>query len=641
MAAYKDNMLRYLILSVCTACLLLAGQAGAVEGLRASLAIHQKDPANNQDVLLYTDTNDFLIDVEALGFATCMSIAVKVTGADSLAATFQVHVFTLDAQSNNYARSFEAEYGLPARIDDIVGKDNTHLSLSIVPLEAVDIDTGFCSNLHSREGDFNFDPTAHLDIHFVPQSLADFYWGSIKGLMEEEYRGLDKLLNFNLPGKYDLYACPCKIKSIIWDDRFGMMVDPTRSALFSIYTKEFNSTYPFLVNQAAIFRKYGYAPAFLSEGFANYLTFAVHDMKILRREKRTIPLDSLLDTYGYFHADPTIADLTSATFVRYLIEQYNITKFLDLYHRANDLNLRESLQAVYEKSPSELEAEWLHFLDTLTIKFDQTAHYTDRAETMLDEASMMRYARELLPLAASHDDSLKALAMQIRAYFFNGEYYAATESQLLKLSMDSTEAAGWMALAGYQMMNGEYAQAAANLATAKRLDSLNQMIPFNIAFNYLLRGDKDSAVAQFEKTIASAGAGSAQTESRVMLANILNQSADESQQAQAHTYFSQVISSLSTQSARHNPSPGQFMWLGICYLGVGDTESAQDYLSTALFLETRPFYQGMIQLWLGKVADVRGEHDVARQHYRQVIALPAAYYHQTEAKALIDQPYKQ
>jgi hypothetical protein len=83
------------------------------------------------------------------------------------------------------------------------------------------------------------------------------------------------------------------------------------------------------------------------------------------------------------------------------------------------------------------------------------------------------------------------------------------------------------------------------------------------------------------------------------------------------------------------------MWLGICYLGMGDTGSAQDYLTTALFLETRPFYQGMIELWLGKVADVRGEHDVAREHYGRVMSLPAAIYHQDEARELIKTPYVQ
>ncbi len=626
---------------VCVALLALAGQADAVEGLRASLSIHQRDLGQEQDVLLHVDTNDFLVDVEATGFATCLSMSVKVTGLDSLGARFQVHVFTLEAQSNNYSRSFEVEYGLPARIDNILGKDNSQLSLTVVPISRVDIDTGFCGYLHQSAEDFRFDPTAHLDIHFVPQSLADFYWGSIKGLMEDEYRRFDQLARFNLPGKYHLYACPCKIKSVIWDDRFGMMVDPTRSALFSIYTKDFNSTYPFLVNQAAIFRKYGYAPAFLSEGFANYLSFAVHGMKKLLAEGNAVPLDDLLDTYGFNRADAAVADLSSATFVRYLIEKYNISTFLKLYKRANDLNLRESLQAVYQKSPSELESEWLQYVDTLQIQFKQALYYANQAETMLDEASMVSYARELLPLAGSRADSLEALALQARAFFFNGEYYAASEHQEKRLSMDSTSASGWMGLAAYRMMNGEFDRAAENLERARRLDSSSQVIAFNRAFNYMLKGDEETAAEIYQNIITTPGLSGTQTESRVMLGNILLGSGDEAERSQAMTYFSEVISSLSAQSTRHNPSPSQSMWQGICHLGLGDTGSAQEFLATALFLETRPFYLGMIELWLGKVADVRGEHDVAREHYGRVMALPAAIYTQDEARKLIETPYRQ
>jgi tetratricopeptide (TPR) repeat protein len=634
-------MLKYLIMFVCAFWLAAAGQAGAVESLRAALAIHQWDLEQQQDVLLYTDTNDFLVEVEATGFATCLSLSVKVIDLDSLGARFQVHVFTLDTQSKNYARSFDVEYGLPARIDDILGKGNSRLSLTVVPIASVDVDTSFCGYLHSSADDFRVDPTAHLDIHYVPQSLADFYWGSIKGLMEDEYRQFDKLVNFSLPGKYDLYACPCKIRSIIWDDRFGMMVDPTRNGLFSIYTKDFNSTYPFLVNQAAIFRKYGYAPAFLSEGFANYLSFAVQDMKEIRREGKTIPLDDLLDTYAFYQADPLVADLTSATFVRYLIEQYDISSFLDLYRQADDLNLRESLQEVYKKTPFELEAEWLHYVDTIPIKFRQTVHYADRAETMLDEESMLRYARELLPLAADRNDSLQALSLQVRSSFFNGEYYGAAEKQEAKLSLDSADASGWMALAAYRMMNGEFDLAAENLERARGLDSSSQVIAFNRGFNHLLRGDKETAAEIFEGIIATPGMSGTQTESRVMLGYILLGSGKEAERSQAVSHFSEVINSLSAQSARHNPSPSQSMWLGICYLGIGDTGSAHDYLTTALFLETRPFFEGMIELWLGKVADVRGEHAVAREHYGRVMALPAAIYHQDEARKLIETPYRQ
>jgi hypothetical protein len=48
----------------------------------------------------------------------------------------------------------------------------------------------------------------------------------------------------------------------------------------------------------------------------------------------------------------------------------------------------------------------------------------------------------------------------------------------------------------------------------------------------------------------------------------------------------------------------------------------------------------MINLWLGKVADVRGEHSVARDYYNAVLSGASAVYHQDEARKYLDTPYR-
>ena len=76
-------------------------------------------------------------------------------------------------------------------------------------------------------------------------------------------------------------------------------------------------------------------------------------------------------------------------------------------------------------------------------------------------------------------------------------------------------------------------------------------------------------------------------------------------------------------------------------LGKDDTSNANDQIISAIFLETRPFYQGLGYLWLGKLADLRKEREVAKEYYAKVLELPAAKYHQAEAKRLISRPYRQ
>jgi hypothetical protein len=60
-----------------------------------------------------------------------------------------------------------------------------------------------------------------------------------------------------------------------------------------------------------------------------------------------------------------------------------------------------------------------------------------------------------------------------------------------------------------------------------------------------------------------------------------------------------------------------------------------------LFLESRPFYIGMINLWLGKAADLRNKRELARKHFSEVMAVPSAAYHQDEAQKYLDSPYIQ
>jgi len=612
----------------------------APNGVRCALTIHQRDAGRAVDVLLWADTADFLKETNVTGFAVGLSIDVDVTHIDSAGVTMAVHAYTLAQQPKHGARNFQVEYGLPATLGDLVGKNGGQYRLTLVPLEPVSIDTGWCPYSHHTVEDFHVDPSAHMNIYFVPQTLGDFYWNSVKGMLEEEYDNFSRMVNFNMPGKYMLYLCPCKLNTVIWDDRFAMMIDPVRNTMFAVYAREYNSVHPFLISQAAVYHNYGYAPPFLADGFANYLSFAIYDAKKLKASGDLIPLDSLLNTHAYFQADPRLSDRISATFVRYLVDQYRIGVFLDLYRKADDLNLRSQIESTYGKKISELESEWLHYVDTVTIAYSTAGYHAILAETRMDYATAREYSEAMWRLAANRRDSLEALGMLSRTGFFSGDYYAATGDQLKLLSLVDTIAGEWMKLAGYRMMNGEYEQAAADLDRALSLDSSYSLTRFNQGLLKLCVGDTLGAQQLFSSVVQSGGPSGGLTESQVMLGNIFARSENEVERAEALNLYNSVVAILARQDRRHNPSSSQAMWLGIAYLGLGDTGNADDLLQTALFLETRPFYQGMINLWLGKVADVRGERTVARDYYQRVLSGASAYYHQEEARRLLEWPYR-
>ncbi|MEW5796718.1 MAG: hypothetical protein AB1772_10215 [Candidatus Zixiibacteriota bacterium] len=607
-------------------------------GIRCALSVHQNDTLGSGEVLIWADTADFLMGKNVTGFAVGLSMEINVSKVDSASANITVHTYTFAPQPKHGARNFLVEYGLPGRIENLVGKNGIRYRLTLTPLEPITIDTAWCPYSHHRSDDFSVDPSAHMNIYYVPQTLGDFHWNAVKGMLEEEYDNFSRMVNFSMPGKFLLYLCPCKLSTVIWDDRYAMMIDPVRSTMHAVYAKDYNTVYPFLISQAAVYHNYGYAPAFLADGFANYLSFAIYDAKKLKKQGKLIPLDSLLDTYAYYQCDPLVSDRISATFVRYLIDQYQIGVFIDLYRKSDDLGLRGQIESTYGKSISTLESEWLRYLDTVRTTFDQAAYHAGLAETRLDYVTAHEYAGEMLRLAGGRRDSLAALNMLSRTAFFAGDYYAATKRESEWLGLVDTLATEWMKLAGYHLMNGDYDSASVSYDRAAALDSANSLIRFNQALHRLCVGDTLGARKLFGDVIQSGASSGGMVESQVMLGHLLLQTGAAADKSEALHHFNSVVSSLSRQDRRHNPSASQLMWLGIAYAGLGDTGNADDYLRTALFLETRPFYQGMIRLWLGKVAEARGERAVARDYYQQVIAGSSAYYHQEEARRLLERP---
>ncbi len=634
-------MIRIISATVVICLVLFAGSAMAIDGVQCELNVSQLNTVTGENVLLYSDTSWFLDSLTSVGFLVSFSTEFEFTRIDTNRCEFLLHVVTLDQPVHNYSQDFQVEYGLPARIDSIVGKNNALYTLAVTPLRSSEIDTSGCSVVHTRQGDFRFDPSAYMDIYYVPNSFGDFYWNTVKGIMDERYRVFKSINNFTLPGKYAIYLCPCPIYSVIWDKRFGMMIDPTRNIAFALYNHDVNTADPFLILDASVYRNYGYAPAFVAEGLASYLTYAAFEMKQLIAESRNLPIESLLVTYNYYTADPAVADRTSATFIKYLINEYKIDKLLEVYRRADDLNLQATIEDVYQKPVSQLEKEWIQYVDTVSISFDQLLHYSDLAEAMFNYKMMLHYSRGLLQEATERPDTVLALRNLARASFSTGDYYGASgyEEQLCELQ--DTVVLNWLALAGYQMMNGNYDTARTNLEHAHAIDTTEQLVRFNLALNDLYRGDTAAAKKEFTSLVFESRQGGPFGESRVMLGHLLLRSGNEDDRAQAEKYFHEALSYFAQAINSGNPSPTSHIWAGMAYLGLGNTSDAYDFLHTGLYLEKRPFYIGMAQLWLGKTADIRGERDVAEEYYNYVLAGASAAYHQAEAREYLKKPYRQ
>jgi tetratricopeptide (TPR) repeat protein len=628
------------LLSIVLVIIVFAASAFAESAVQCEFSVFCSDSASTgRGELVYRDTAVVVKGIRTTGFMGNFSLDIQFEQVDTSACTFSVHVVTLGPSAYTTSRRFTSEFGLPARLDRIPVKENAVFNLSIKPLKKTSVDTAGCGFLHYRSADFRFDPSANIDIYFVPKTHGDYYWNAVKTMVEDRYRKFADANRFSLPGKYLLYLCPCTIQSVLWDKRFGTMVDPAHNATFALFDKGFNGADPFLILLASIFRNYGYAPPFMAEGYAGYLSFGIYDMKKLAKAGKAVPIESLLNAESFYRADAHVADAVSSTFIRYLIDEYKIDRFLTAYKKASDLNLKETLESVYGKPLTQLEAEWKTYVDSSRIRQDQFGYWAGQADLMNNYPAMMEYRDGQLATSTRREDSTEVLKEAARAHFFNGDYAGAVDLQRMLVKLVDTLAQNWMSLGSYQLMLGRSDSALADLNQARVIDTSDQLVVFNLALCYHVKGEDQKAIDLLTQYTTVNGKSPAIPEARLLLADLLRKTGNVADEGMAREYYQQAKVMYSSFTSGTLIQSSALLWTGVAQLGLGDTGSATDYLSMALYLETRPFYAGMIDLWLGKAADVRGERNVAREYYRKVLNESAAEYHQAEAKKFLEHPY--
>lgn len=625
-------MNRYCLTLIFSLLVSFTTQAEPLNSAACELVVFQKDKQTNADVPLFRDTVLFFTGIRASSFLTAFSTEIELTQVDSIAATFSTTVATLGPMNSTRARQFHVEYGLPARISDIEVKPGVFYRLDIIPLHPAASDTAGCS---VKESGFSITPSANLDIYYIPGTIGDFFLPGVKGLIESVYENAKKVFGFTLPGKYHLFLAPCQLRSAIWDDRFGLSTNPLRSTAYVLFSREFNAADPFPIVHTALLRSWGYAPAPLVDGLASFYSLALFDIKEMRSAGPLPKLDTLLNTASYFRADPYSADRGIASFCDFLMRKYGMGKVEELYHQVDDLTLRAKTEAILGKSIVELEKEWYHWIDTTTISKQELAATADIAEVMFDYSRMKRLAQATLKLAVNKQDSIRAVDVLRQAEFSTGNYEQAVKLQKTLTDIQAGSTKNWITLGSYLMMAGsDTAVAASAFRTAIQLDTVNAVPLFNLALLQTSAGSYSEAIDLLLQ--ATADTRNPFAEANILLAILLKQTGrkDKDPIVLYKKGIAQLEQVLSSQR-----SPYLMAWIGRGYLGLGDTENAFSYLYTASQLETRPFYEGLIHLWLGNLLDQLGERDAAKMQYNAVITMNAAAYTQKEAKQFLDSPF--
>lgn len=204
---------------------------------------------------------------------------------------------------------------------------------------------------------------------FLPHSFAATNIKEIIAERERAYQKISRLLEVDFKEKIHWYLFPS------YEDGKRLLgtLEPNQAipaslTIFTIHSEHHQQTpghelthvLSFYINNAS-----SNSYKFLSEGLACYLDQSGKDYHAvghnLLNQNQLIPLDKIIDLNDFKKYDPKITYPQSASFVKFLIENYGWKKFKILWLIKK--NLKGEFQKIYHKNFEDVENDWLNFLN--------------------------------------------------------------------------------------------------------------------------------------------------------------------------------------------------------------------------------------------------------------------------------------
>jgi len=614
-----------------------AGRENAVE---FELIVRQKPATIDKFFEITRDTVTAIIGQNLTTFLVNMSINIQAEEADSQFVTFNSHLVTIGKTPYNLAKRYRIEFNLPARLENIPGKNGSSYQLLISPRKMTYIDTSLCRYDPTSRDQFNMDPSGNFDLYYVKGSLGDFRWNNVKNYLEADYTRFRNSLDLTASGKISFFLCPCQAVTIGWDSRFGYAIDPSRSNVYAMYNHNFSSVDAILPNMLEILHLWGYAPPFVVEGLAGYFDFVTYKMKKIKATGTVPNIRDMLTTSGYYKTDPIAAEITASSFIKYLADSYGISKVEEMYEKSDDLTLLTDIETVYNMPLDTLQRGWLHYVDTIQLNRALFDFYASRANSLFDSEQMTEYLEQMTEYDWTRADSIDTWKKLSTVYYQYGQYYKAVDGYKRLIAIDSSRPFYWQVLGNLHMINGEYDAAQKALDTAIARDTTLETVRLQLARILTFESDTAGAIEMAEDALSEVQTTIAKIEFLLFLGDIYNAGGKYHDSAKADRYFSDALAWSSELMAKMPEEPIYKFRSGLAYLGLGKYQEARQLLELADFTELRTYYLGKIRLALGNLHDIRHERQKAVEYYQKALQISLAAHDRELCEKYIERPYK-
>lgn len=478
------------------------------------------------------------------------------------------------------------------------------------------------------------DESIHFLVHFVRGSLGDYDWNPVASLLEAMNRLGKEDLNLYYSDKALLYLCPEEIPEGIWQSPTGFGVRPADNEIFILHNRERRAAGPRPIDVLAFYKLWGYAPDFVVYGASGYHANPHFEAKMLLEKGRAGPLERFLRPM-YFWGEEFEAGLSqSASFMRFLIDSYGITRFRTFYERSWDLNLESCFDDIYGEAFPQLEKDWRFFLKKYVPTISDLGLFAESGLFIRNYRQVLPYWEQMYRLHPDDHDISYRLGT---CYYSLGDYSNALKLyKNLKALPDSSAETSYM-VGDALLQLGNLKSAAQEYLSAVALYPTYAPAHKKLGEIALFRGDLDVACENLRLALGY-------TRETEFLSDIYFLWAECLEKTKASPN-PDSLRQLGLIFAKNKVGidPGlalSYIYLAEAYLLSDSVELALPLLDKAWELESKPYYSARILIDYGKAYDLLDQRGRAKEYYRKAKKLPCGFLNRKTAEEYLRRPFK-
>jgi tetratricopeptide (TPR) repeat protein len=546
------------------------------------------------------------------------TIQLKAEKEESASYKLSAAFFGLGPDFHIEDHSIVSDVGKSISLLPLPVKERTHVKYSFTILD----DTATLDKSEPPQDDttsWGISESVHYKTYWIKGSLADYRWNILIGYLEKVYDGFRNSFSISSFEKIEYILHPEPSNAVYMNPVQSCGIQPRKRRIDVVYSHGVDGVTPRSAAELLIYELWGYGPRWMVTGFSGYYFDNFLQLRKFAGKLSVEKLSSLLANEAWVTSDTGL--IVTGAFSRWLIDNYKIGHFQELYKNSTSTDFKSKFEEIYEQDFDETLGKFLEFAGAYKPQSGELEYYEDIFFDLGKYEMAERYLIEAHEgkRALNWDRSRKLALCRL----WLGDYEK-------EVSFPPNPFSGPGCAEKTIRANSAMA-VTPNLPRDSGLD-LNCPDLMLIAASYQMdKGD----IVEASRIIAAIGDKMNSLPDYYVESGRLNLLAGKP----ADSLLS-IAAALALNRARVVPhDPANYLVAGQAFMLMGDFPRAEENLRTSHFLETRPYFLGQVLLELGKLQDLKGERKAAREYYDEVLSIKAGAYQKMLAKKFLENKY--